>query len=541
MSAQPAVLAAGVLRIDGVELPPELAALLVLLRVRESVRLPDQAYLRIADTQLTHVDEELLSVGRALEVLYAPPGGRAPTSVFSGRIESIELDLLPAGAVLAATAYEPAFVLHQRRRTQVFQDVTSGDIAEQLIGDAGLHAAVTTTPDCEIVHPFVLQSEESDWQLLWRLADAIGYEVVGEGKLVRFAPAGTSAPGSPLVLSAPQQLISFRPRITAAQQIDGVEVRGWDPGSAEAIVAEESPTSPESTPGIARADVAAVSEAGTWTVGDRTVLSQGEASALAASLAARLANSWAEAEGVAIGDPRLRAGCKVQIEGVGSRFGGVYAVSAATHVLVGGRGYETQFASSGRSGRTLAELIQAAPSTPQWSTSVVVGVVTQTDDPEGLGRVRVQYPALGDDAEGWWARVAAPAAGSGRGLLMMPLAGDEVVLAFEQGDPRRPYVLGAVWNGRAKPGELVHSDGSFALASDQAVSVSATGAITLAATKGASVDAKQQLELKGGTSITVAAGETITIEGARIVLKGDDVAVQASGAVRIAAAEVLFQ
>lgn len=93
MNVQPPLLPSGIVRIDGSALPPELAALLVLLRVRDSLRLPDQADLRFADPQLAHVDDELLSVGRSVEVLYAAPGSSAPASVFSGRIEAIELEL----------------------------------------------------------------------------------------------------------------------------------------------------------------------------------------------------------------------------------------------------------------------------------------------------------------------------------------------------------------------------------------------------------------------------------------------------------------
>ena len=75
-----------------------------------------------------------------------------------------------------------------------------------------------------------------------------------------------------------------------------------------------------------------------------------------------------------------------------------------------------------------------------------------SSDPAGLGRVRVKYPALGDDTEGWWARIAAIAAGDERGVLMMPQPGDEVLVGFEHGDPRRPYVLGVVWNAKDAAG-----------------------------------------------------------------------------------------
>jgi len=90
---------------------------------------------------------------------------------------------------------------------------------------------------------------------------------------------------------------------------------------------------------------------------------------------------------------------------------------------------------------------------------VVVGVVTNTTDPDSLARVKVSYPWMADDAESPWARVVTPMAGNDRGLVCRPEVGDEVLVAFEHGDVRFPYVLGAVWNGTDKPPQNRGSDG----------------------------------------------------------------------------------
>ena len=83
---------------------------------------------------------------------------------------------------------------------------------------------------------------------------------------------------------------------------------------------------------------------------------------------------------------------------------------------------------------------------------VVSAVVTNNnDDPGALGRVKVRYPWLGKDASGYWARVATPMAGKDRGVYFLPDVNDEVLVAFEQGDARFPYVIGALWNGKDTP------------------------------------------------------------------------------------------
>lgn len=92
-----------------------------------------------------------------------------------------------------------------------------------------------------------------------------------------------------------------------------------------------------------------------------------------------------------------------------------------------------------------------APAPAQRISGVVIGIVTNVLDPDGLARVKVKFPWLSDSDESNWARVAMPMAGSGRGLQLMPDVNDEVLVVFEHGDMRFPYVLGGLWNGKDKP------------------------------------------------------------------------------------------
>jgi uncharacterized protein involved in type VI secretion and phage assembly len=89
---------------------------------------------------------------------------------------------------------------------------------------------------------------------------------------------------------------------------------------------------------------------------------------------------------------------------------------------------------------------------------VVVGVVTNNQDKDGLGRVKVKFPCLSDVDESSWARVAAPMAGKQRGAYFLPEVDDEVLVAFDHGDVRFPYVLGALWNGQDSP-PITNDDG----------------------------------------------------------------------------------
>ena len=78
---------------------------------------------------------------------------------------------------------------------------------------------------------------------------------------------------------------------------------------------------------------------------------------------------------------------------------------------------------------------------------VVIGLVTQVKP----GQIKATYPWLEANHETDWLRISAPMSGNGRGGFLMPEINDEVLLAFDQGDPRLPYALGFMWNGQDLP------------------------------------------------------------------------------------------
>ena len=88
--------------------------------------------------------------------------------------------------------------------------------------------------------------------------------------------------------------------------------------------------------------------------------------------------------------------------------------------------------------------------TMQRENGIIIGEVIDLEDPDGLGRVRVRFPYLGDQPSNW-AKIASPMAGKNRGLFFRPEVGDEVLVAFEMGEPRRPYVLGGLWSSVDTP------------------------------------------------------------------------------------------
>lgn len=77
-------------------------------------------------------------------------------------------------------------------------------------------------------------------------------------------------------------------------------------------------------------------------------------------------------------------------------------------------------------------------------------IVTDIVDPDSLGRIQVKFPWLGSQGENdvrAWATLLTPYADDDQGIEILPAVDTQVVVAFEAGDPRRPYIVGSCWNG----------------------------------------------------------------------------------------------
>lgn len=95
---------------------------------------------------------------------------------------------------------------------------------------------------------------------------------------------------------------------------------------------------------------------------------------------------------------------------------------------------------------------------------VYPALVTDNQDPDGQGRVKIKLPWSPDsDGQAYeaWARMATMMAGNNRGSWFIPDADDEVLVAFEGGDTRRPYVVGMLWNGDDSPPERMDNDNNL--------------------------------------------------------------------------------
>ncbi len=453
-----------VVKVGGAPLPKELTAALARVEVDTSLHLPGMFVIEIADQldPLTMarkwLDHAPLAVGSEVEILAAentaPEGGTAgSTPLIKGQITSIEADF-PENAVgtVILRGYDKCHLLQRGTKTATFQNVTDGDLAKKVAGPAGLSVRADPTP---VVHQHVFQNNLSDWDFLKQRAAVNGFVVSVVGDKLNFVKPATLR-GTPVALTAGENLIEFRPRLTASQQPATVTSQGWD-AKAKRSTASQAAT-PAWSPnkiGMGRGAAAASKAFGQskLVIASPSVDTASSSQAAADSTLSAIASADVTGNGVTYGNAEIVAGGSVKVEGLGQRFSGEYTVTSVRHTATPSEGYRTEFRIGGMDSGTLAATLTADPRKPvaPAERGLVIGLVTNNKDPEAAMRVKVKYPWLSDDVESHWAPVVSPMAGAGRGLAILPEVGDEVVVGFLNGDFNFPFVLGSVWNGVDSP------------------------------------------------------------------------------------------
>ena len=192
--------------------------------------------------------------------------------------------------------------------------------------------------------------------------------------------------------------------------------------------------------------------------------------------------------------------------------------------------------------RPMLEAMLTARAAEGWGGlfhGVYPALVVDIKDPDSQGRVKIKLPWSPDPGGATcelWARVATLMGGNNRGTWFIPDANDEVLVAFEAGDARRPYVLGALWNGQDKPPESMDGGGN----NYKKVIRSRNGVkVTLDDQDG---QEKLILETPGGQKVTLKDGpgavEIVDSNGNSVKLESAGITINASSKVTVQAGQV---
>lgn len=514
--------------VDGAEIPQQQRDRIKEIRVVNNLRLPDVCTISVTYPKADGIDSHPFEIGKNLEVRLGAKEEQATQTLFKGDVVTLEPSFGSGGVALTIRAYDRAHLLHRSRRVRIFQNQTASDIVQSICSENELSCQTDASGS---PYEFMMQQNLTDWDFIWQLAERAGFEFVVEDQTAKFRKPGT---GGTVALKWTEELISFNPRVTAVQQVKSVSLAVQDPKTKQKIESTARTPVQVARIGIERDSIAGKFAEAKMHIATEPVKTMAEANTVTQALLDKLANGYIAAEGVAFGNPKIKAGAMVQVSGVGQKFSGTYRVATATHILRGGGNYMTSFANSPQ--HTILGIVGGTNGTgPDFASGLALGVVTNNNDPENMGRVRVMIPALGKDtankdAEGWWARIASVSAGKERGLMMLPVVGEEVLVGFEHDDITRPYILGSLFNGKDLPGnDLLHEkNGSFALKSDEKAYVETKKDLTIKSGGKMIVEVTQDVEEKfkaawknettGQTSLK--ATQAFQVEGQSVTIKG---------------------
>lgn len=428
--------------------------------VDNTIHLPDVCTLRLHDAGFHWLDQDTFKSGTEIEIFGGDEGATDLRSIFHGEVTALEMDLAAHGVpTLSVRCYDLSHRLQRGHHNRSYVQMTDTDIVRKIGDEMEFQVTADNTSQ---VHDWVFQNNQTNWEFLTERAARNGFRLYIENKThLMFKKVKDDGDGT-VALEWGKNLRSFRPRLSAAPQVSEVIVRGWDPKQKQTLIGRG--VTPRGLPQV-QADMRggrvaenAFGKARKIVV-DRPVHSQAEADDLAHSICDDIGGQYLEADGLCYGVPTLKPCLMAEIENIGDRFKGKYFVTSTTHTYSPSEGYTTLFSVNGKRPSTVLSLLEeeGAGKRAPLGNNIVIGLVTDNTDPDDLGRVKVKYPHLTEDHASYWVRLSTPMAGPGRGIEYLPEVDDEVLVAFEHGDIRRPYILGALWNGKDKP-PLPNSD-----------------------------------------------------------------------------------
>lgn len=260
--------------------------------------------------------------------------------VFAGEVLGVELELTsesPSRVTLRGA--DRLHRLARARKSRAFVKKRDSEIAEDLAREHGMRLV---GPRTAVVHPYVMQADQSDLAFLRARARALGFVVRADDKILLFGPRGL-VDGPAATATFGDNLLEFFARTNLLGLTGAVEARGWDPTAQKALVARATKVVAKmggTGVGVTEADASFTSQV--TSVPGVPIVVADDATAAAAAALEDLAAEYLSCEGKLLGDPGLRPGDVLAVEGVGRRFSGNYWLTRVVHSF-GRGGFTTSF------------------------------------------------------------------------------------------------------------------------------------------------------------------------------------------------------
>lgn len=406
---------------------------------------PNQATFPISETTA-------LIPGAALEISLGYDGEASP--VFAGLVYQQGIEVVQDGfSTLIVEAADRAMVMTLARKNAVFDNLSDAAVMRQLIEQAGLQAQVSATSP---VQPSIVQFYCSDWDLLLLRAQMNGMVAITADAGITVAPPDTGSEPV-LTLTYGMSILDFRAEMDASTQYaaSAMQSFAWDPAT-QAVTASGHASSSVAAPGNIDSETLA-RVFGVKQFVQQTAATLPEAELTTWSSAGLMLSRLAKIRGMVRfqGSALAVTGAMVTLAGLGDRYNGAAWVSGVHQQVAAGKwSTSTSIGLSPQWFAATAPQIAAPGASGQLpaAANLQTGLVVKTDaDPDGQYRVQVSLPLLQADGATLWARLGSLYATNGAGTEFYPEVGDEVVVAFMNGDPRFPVILGSLYSQKNPP------------------------------------------------------------------------------------------
>ncbi|MEM7797772.1 MAG: hypothetical protein AAF633_01165, partial [Chloroflexota bacterium] len=217
--------------VDGTALSQAVLSTLVEAVVDQHAHLPNMFTLQFFDPEMKLLDGANISPNQKIEIKSVTPSGRM-VSLIRGEITSVEPVFEQEGIHLMVHGYDPAFHMYHTVRSRTFVNIKDSDLAEKVANDWNLKSVIEPT---KIVYDHLIQHNQNDLAFLLQRAWRIGYECFVRNETLYFRKPQSNAQAT-LTLKFGGELLAFRPRMSSAEQVNEVIVRGWNQSEQKPII-----------------------------------------------------------------------------------------------------------------------------------------------------------------------------------------------------------------------------------------------------------------------------------------------------------------
>ncbi len=521
------------------------------LRIERALGLMSRATLRFFDVGYGLSTTNLFKLGAQVDIAL-----HDGTALLSGMVTGVNLEQ-DAGDIpqLSVVVHDAAYALARKSQIKTFLNSSFQDILTQTFSGHGLSGDMSGMSTAS--QEYILQSG-SDLAFVNTITERLGlvwWIEPAAPRAVRIRKVGTF--DTTVELKLGDDLTAFSVQASGLRPSD-VQVSGWDPATQSDLVGQPTKGVPDMSTFVTDYLTTSSPLGAAMTVsGDRNPSDQGDAQNSASVLYGELVGASVVARGSGDINAAIAPGVRVKVSGSGPA-SGHYVVSEVEHVF-SSRGFDTRFVAGRHRPTGLVDTLGPDDSDPGLTIpGLVVAIVTDVNDPDKAGRVKVKYAGVGSEIGSPWARIVTLGAGNNRGVVFQPEVTDEVLVGFEHGDSRRPVVLGGLFSAKntlpawgvednkvatrritsAKGHIIEFSDGSEAAQSHVLLKLNPSGHrlrlgddrfdIELAAGKPLTIksgDAQFSISATGdvtieGNNITIKAKQSVSVEGTSAKLKG---------------------